>query len=358
MGEYEKNIKIRISLSKWYEQNKRSLPWRDTHDPYIIWISEVILQQTRVNQGYDYFQRFIKTFPDVKSLAEADEQEVLKLWQGLGYYSRARNLHNAAKEIMSRFNGQFPVKYEDVLSLKGIGEYTAAAIVSFSYNQPYAVVDGNVYRVLSRLYAIEDPIDSGSGKKIFTSFAQELLDKKNPGNHNQAIMELGSLQCIPVNPDCSKCPVNDYCLAYMERRVAAFPVKKGKTQVKNRYFNYLDIRYQSYSFLNKRTENDIWKNLYELPLIETDSDVDFEALRNTEKFISLFKNAGSITINSAPVTLKHILSHRIIYAKFYRITITNDSDIRDKYTRISSDKLSEYPISRLAEKYFEKQNGQ
>ena len=207
------NMEFIVPLEKWYLENKRDLPWRNTTDPYVIWISEVILQQTRVIQGLDYFNRFMTRFPDVASLAEAEEDEVLKYWQGLGYYSRARNLHTAARQIMDDFGGLFPKNYRDVLSLKGIGEYTAAAICSFAYRQPYAVVDGNVYRVLARLFDIDVPIDSTQGKKLFVKLASDLLDKKRPDVYNQAIMELGALQCVPRSPHCELCPLSNKFLS-------------------------------------------------------------------------------------------------------------------------------------------------
>ena len=257
-------------LIGWYEENKRDLPWRDTKDPYRIWISEIILQQTRVAQGYDYFVRFMERFPDVFTLAEADEDEVMKHWQGLGYYSRARNLHAAARSMAS--SGGFPVTYEGVLALKGVGEYTAAAICSFAYDMPYAVVDGNVYRVLSRWLGIDTPIDSTSGKKEFAQAAQELMDKRRPALYNQAIMDFGALQCTPASPDCLFCPLADSCLALSQGRVDTLPVKQHKTKVTHRFFNYIYVRTGGYTFIRKRTGNDIWKNLYEPLLIETDTD--------------------------------------------------------------------------------------
>jgi len=356
MDEHIKNIEIRRLLSDWYNLNKRDLPWRNTRNPYLIWISEIILQQTRVVQGYDYFQRFVQNFPSVEALAKADEQEVLKLWQGLGYYSRARNLHIAAKSVVQDFGGTFPDNYKDILSLKGVGDYTAAAIASFAYSLPYAVVDGNVYRVLSRLYAIEEPIDTGKGKKLFALLAQDLLDKENPAIHNQAIMELGALQCTPVNPVCHGCPLHHICLAYNSATVPNFPVKKGKTSVKWRFFNYFNIQQGAYMYLNKRVQDDIWKNLYELPLIETSDDTEIENLKNSDDFRMIFNNLGEVTINPLYVSLKHVLSHRIIYAKFYEISISDDSVIKNGYIRIRKEDLHEYPISRLVEKYIEKQN--
>ena len=258
-------------LIGWYEENKRDLPWRDTKDPYRIWISEIILQQTRVAQGYDYFVRFMKRFPDVFTLAEAEEDEVMKYWQGLGYYSRARNLHAAARSMAEA--GGFPVVYQDVLALKGVGEYTAAAICSFAYDMPYAVVDGNVYRVLSRWMGIDAPIDSTQGKKLFAQVAQELMDKKRPAIYNQAIMDFGALQCTPSSPNCLFCPLSDSCLALAQGKVDALPVKQHKTKVTNRFFNYIYVRTGGYTFIRKRTGNDIWKNLYEPLLIETDMDL-------------------------------------------------------------------------------------
>lgn len=344
---------ISNELIKWYDYNKRELPWRETKDPYRIWISEIILQQTRVIQGYEYYIRFIDTFPDVVSLANAEEEEVLKLWQGLGYYSRARNLHAAAKTVATLHNGIFPTEYKDVLALKGIGEYTAAAITSFAYNLPYAVVDGNVFRFLSRLFGIDTPIDTTQGKKEFTNLATELLNKKNPGAHNQAIMEFGALQCTPTSPKCNECPLVDICIAYSQNTITKLPVKQGKTKVKERFFNYLDIRYGSNIYLNKRIGNDIWKNLYELPLIETDSKLNLEDLQNTPDFRKLFEKAGNIKIQQMGLTLKHVLSHRIIYATFYRIEVEDDITIKEQYTKTDAAQLSDFPISRLVDRYFE-----
>lgn len=340
-------------LIRWYEQNKRDLPWRETRDPYFIWLSEIILQQTRVVQGYDYYMRFTKTFPTVHSLADADEDEVLKLWQGLGYYSRARNLHTAAKMIVSQFKGVFPSVYKDILSLKGVGEYTAAAIGSFAFELPHAVVDGNVFRVLSRLFSIDTPIDTTQGKKIFTDLANELLDINNPGAHNQAIMELGALQCVPMSPNCTICPLSDICLAYAQGKVSSYPVKQGKTKVKERYFNYLDIRIGSSIFLNKRTGNDIWKNLYEFPLIETDLKLTLDELQQTDVFREMFRSAGDISIHPMGITLKHVLSHRIIYANFYTIEITDDAFLKERFLKIDKANLFNFAISRLVDRYLE-----
>lgn len=347
----DKNLRLSCLLTKWYENNKRELPWRDTHDPYIIWISEIILQQTRVDQGWAYFDRFIHRFPDVLDLASAEEGEVLKLWQGLGYYSRARNIHATAQIIANTYKGVFPTEYKDVLALKGIGEYTAAAIVSFSYNMPYAVVDGNVYRVLSRIFAVDDAIDTTSGKKVFAQLAQSLLNEKEPGLHNQAIMEFGALQCVPVSPNCAICPMTDFCQAYIYNKVSAYPVKEGKTKVRNRYFNYLDIRHDDKMYLNRRGAKDIWHGLYELPLIESAEKVSVDELQKNDSFLKLFE--GVARLNIVPVTqMKHVLSHQIIYANFYRIEV-EQGEFPD-YLQIESDAVDDYPVSRLVEKYLEK----
>lgn len=347
----EKNLRLSSILIRWYNENKRDLPWRGTTNPYIIWLSEVILQQTRVAQGYSYFNKFIQKYPTVDMLAKADETEVLKLWQGLGYYSRARNLHAAAKTIVKDFNGIFPKEYKQVLKLKGVGEYTAAAVVSLAYNQPYAVVDGNVYRVLSRIFAIADPIDSTKGKKIFAELAQELLDDENAGLHNQAIMEFGALQCVPVSPKCGICPAAKICIAYAQKKVTEYPKKEGKQKIRNRYFNYFDIHVADNMFLHQRKEKDIWQNLYELPLIETDKDLSFEELQNTESFKKLFQSAINIKIQYIK-QIKHILSHQNISAHFYKVEVA-DIELDNDYLQIIMSDVDNYPVSRLVHKYIE-----
>lgn len=347
---------ISETLISWYEVNKRDLPWRQTKDPYRIWISEIILQQTRVAQGYDYYMRFIETFPNVKTLATADEDKVLKLWQGLGYYSRARNIHTAAKTIVSEYKGIFPTNYKDILSLKGIGEYTAAAIASAAFELPHAVVDGNVYRVLSRLFSIDTPIDTTTGKKLFTELANELIDNQRPGTYNQAIMDFGALQCSPISPSCDNCPFAEKCMAYAQNSVSKYPVKQNKTKVKERYFNYLDIHCRDYTYISKRTGNDIWKNLYELPLVETDKDMSLEELEQNELFKEILKDAGNISIRPASLTLKHVLSHRIIYAKFYKIEVEDDILLQQQFIKIKKAELENYAISRLVDRYFEQQS--
>lgn len=338
-------------LLDWYKENKRPLPWRETTDPYQIWISEIILQQTRVVQGEAYYQRFIERFPDVNSLAVAEEDEVMKYWQGLGYYSRARNLHVAAKEIMNRWNGTFPQKYSDVLSLKGVGEYTAAAICSFAWRQPYAVVDGNVYRVLSRLFNLEIPIDTTHGKKEFAELAQFLLDKKRPDLYNQAIMDFGALQCVPKSPDCFNCPLQDCCSALAKKKVEELPVKIGKKVIKSRYFNYLHIHCQRVHLLSRRVDKDIWQNLYEYPLIETEVKMDFIELQQTESFQNLIRGVEKIKVKRIMEMPKHLLSHRIIHACFYELEVSNFSVEMQKYLQVADVDLEKYAVSRLTELY-------
>ena len=345
---------ISNTLINWYEQNKRNLPWRNINDPYKIWISEIILQQTRVNQGMSYYIRFIERFPTVADLAKSEEDEVLKYWQGLGYYSRARNLHKAAKQIQTIHNGIFPTQHTAILGLAGIGDYTAAAICSFAYNQPYAVVDGNVYRVLSRLLGIETPIDSSAGKKEFATTATNLLSRKEPATHNQAIMEFGALQCVPVSPDCNNCPLKNSCKAVEFNLVATLPIKEKKTKVTNRYFNYLFIEFQGNTFLQKRTAKDVWQNLFEFPLIETNSLLNYEELMKTENFKSIFKGIGKVTLLKTSNPMKHVLSHRVIYAQFITININELNDVFKNLAITPIDEIDKYAVSRLMEIFLEK----
>lgn len=347
----EKDLKISNILIQWYSNHKRELPWRDTNDAYTIWVSEVILQQTRVGQGHDYFNRFIQRFPNIRSLASADESEVLKLWQGLGYYSRARNMHAAAKVVESEFGGVFPKNYKEVLSLRGVGGYTAAAIVSFAYNLPYAVVDGNVYRVLSRLFAIATPINTGKGKKEFAELAQVLLDAENAGLHNQSIMEFGALQCVPVSPDCEVCPLSSLCLSYSKGNVKMFPVKDKKASVRDRYFYYFDIHVKGAVFLRKRIYKDIWQNLFELPLIEKEQNCDFLELQKQQEFLHLFEKAENMSITHM-LNVKHVLSHQRIHASFYKVEV-DEIYLDDSYLKVKKENIDNYPVSRLVHKYFE-----
>ena len=344
---------ISNTLSSWYLVNKRELPWRDISDPYLIWISEIILQQTRVNQGMSYYLRFIERFPTVADLALSDEDEVLKYWQGLGYYSRARNLHKAARQVMTNFGGIFPFEHADVLKLAGVGDYTAAAICSFAYDQPFAVVDGNVYRVLSRLFGIETPIDSGTGKKEFAGLAQELISKSDPGIHNQSIMEFGALQCVPVSPDCAACPLQLNCRAYELSIVDKLPIKSKKTKVTNRYFNYFFIELGGKTYLQKRIAKDVWQNLFEFPLVEADSLLTVEELMETDGFKNLFSGIGEVEVVKISNPMKHILSHRVIYAQFVTVKITDENAVLSKLIKVSLGEIDQFAVSRLMELFLE-----
>lgn len=346
MKEKRQNIHIfSQTLLSWYKLNARDLPWRNTQDPYCIWISEIILQQTRVAQGYAYYQRFMERFPDVFSLAEAHEDEVMKFWEGLGYYSRARNLHEAAKHIALR--GTFPTEYAEVLALKGVGAYTAAAICSFAYKQPYAVVDGNVYRVLARYEGIDTPIDSTEGKKLFTALAQSFMDEARPDVYNQAIMDFGALQCVPASPDCSVCPLAETCVALRTGRVDLLPVKEKKTAVSTRYFTYLYVCTPKNIFIRKRTEKDIWKNLYEVPCIETERKLTFAELELHPQFSHLFHGATIERVELLRENVKHVLSHQRIWADFYRIELKDEALLPSDFRCIDADKWMDYAFPRL-----------
>lgn len=301
----------------WYNQHKRDLPWRHTTDPYIIWLSEVILQQTRVEQGLPYFHRFLSHFPDVVSFAAAPEGEILLHWQGLGYYSRARNMHRAAKAVVAEHGGIFPSRYDELIKLKGIGEYTASAIASFSAGEARAVVDGNVFRVLARYFGIDEPINSTAGRKVFFRLAQDLLDSRRPGLHNQAIMEFGALQCKPKKPDCANCVLRLDCRALQDGRVNALPVKvKGKAS-RNRYFNYFVVTDDDRILMNQRGPGDIWESLYELPLIETPRYMDMHELATDHAVTARFGPEVRLRLLHGPV--KHVLSHQNLHAQFIAV---------------------------------------
>lgn len=342
------------NIIKWYRKSKRELPWRDTNDPYFIWLSEIILQQTRVDQGLPYYLRFIDKYPTITDLAKAAEDEVLKLWQGLGYYSRARNLHATAKYITFELKGVFPGTYTEILKLKGIGDYTASAIASIAFNLPHATVDGNVYRVLSRYFGISVPIDSIRGKKEFKGLAQTLIDKKRPSLFNQAIMEFGAIQCKPQNPDCTRCPLVNGCYAFSEKKIDLLPFKEKKTKTRQRFFNYLVLVCKNETVVNKRSENDIWKGLYDFPLIETLKEFKEEAFLKHPDLIQLV-GKNNFTFKAISKSYKHILSHQHIYARFYvfmlqaKTKVHLDSDM----IWVRNNKLKEYPVPRLLDMYLD-----
>ena len=331
-------------LTKWYHQNKRDLPWRNTTDPYPIWLSEIILQQTRVDQGLAYFNKFIEHYPTVDSLAMAEEKDILNLWQGLGYYSRARNLHFTAKYISKECDGIFPKGYKDVLNLKGVGEYTAAAIVSFAYGLSYPVIDGNVYRVLSRIFGVKTAIDSTEGKKIFKKLASELIEQKNPATYNQAIMEFGALQCTPKKPNCEDCPFRLECYALKNEVIDELPKKEKKIKQRNRYFNYLVVIDDEKIYMNKRTSKDIWIGLYDFPLLETTKRTNSFKQLNT-----IFKDSNLALIQRSE-EFKHILSHQKIYATFWLASAKN-SKMQTNFTEISLKEINNYPVPKLIENY-------
>ncbi|MCB0459684.1 MAG: A/G-specific adenine glycosylase [Flavobacteriaceae bacterium] len=318
MHTHTKTSSFSKTLIFWYLQNKRDLPWRNTTNPYFIWLSEIILQQTRVNQGLEYYLRFIETFPSVKDLADADEEAVLKLWQGLGYYSRARNLHFSANYVMNELNGEFPTTYKELLKLRGVGDYTASAIASICNNESTAVVDGNVYRVLARYFGVKTPINFSKGIKEFKELAQKLIDKDEPGNYNQAIMEFGATQCKPQNPDCNNCPLNSGCFAFANNTVDSLPVKENKLKIKKRYFNYIVlIDTHNQTKISIRNKKGIWQGLYEFPLIETSSEIHPEELVQSEEFQSIVDqhNFKLSTFNQQSIV--HKLSHQHLYTKFW-----------------------------------------
>jgi A/G-specific adenine glycosylase len=342
-------------LLKWYSLNKRDLPWRRTNSAYKIWLSEIILQQTKVSQGLSYYLKFISNYPTVKDLAEADENQVLKDWQGLGYYSRARNLHSAAKFVMTNHNGEFPAEYQEIRKLKGVGDYTAAAVASFAFNLPFAVVDGNVYRVLSRIFGIDTPIDSSSGKKEFATLAQLLLSKGEPAEYNQAIMEFGALQCVPKSPNCEVCPFADSCVAYKTSQVQILPFKEKKLKQRKRYLNYIIIESGEELLINKRDSKGIWQNLYDFPMVETTRSTSKSALLENESFLQLM-NQTNCTFQATSKERKHILSHQILYAKFYHIYVSGPLDeIQGNFERISKADLVKKPIPKLIENYLKEE---
>ena len=308
-------------ILQWYAQNKRFLPWRNTKDPYNIWLSEIILQQTRVAQGTPYYLEFLKHFPTVYDLANANEERVLKLWQGLGYYSRARNLHATAKTIVQEYNGTFPKTYAKLLKLKGVGEYTASAISSICFDEPQPVVDGNVYRVLSRYFGIDLPINSAEGISYFRAIAKSVMANTAIRDYNQGIMEFGALQCTPKNPDCSLCPLNKGCKALQDNQIRYLPVKQNKVKVRKRYFNYLVPLIPNFegaygTVLNKRSGKGIWENLYEFPLVETENEIELTDIIKLLDQVLSFKKTPEIYLYNSKVIV-HKLSHQHLYTKFW-----------------------------------------
>ena len=310
-------MKFSNTLVYWYLQNNRELPWRKTKNPYFIWLSEIMLQQTRVAQGLSYYLKFTSTFPSVFDLANADESTVLKMWQGLGYYSRARNLHFSAKQIAEELDGKFPSTYKEIIKLKGIGDYTASAIASICFNEPTAVVDGNVYRVLSRYFGIHTAINSTSGIKEFKALAQTLIDETQPGTFNQAIMDFGALHCKPQNPLCETCPFSNSCVAFEKKLTKELPVKEKKIKVRKRYFNFLVIKTDdNKTILSERKGKGIWRGLYQFPLIESDKIINEREIISSEEFIALFPEETTISLFNKK-EIVHKLSHQHLHTQFW-----------------------------------------
>jgi A/G-specific adenine glycosylase len=337
-----------LQIHQWYSNFKRDLPWRNTRDPYYIWLSEIILQQTRVNQGWAYYTSFTQAFATVKELANASEDEVLKLWQGLGYYSRARNLHHTARLIVDQYQGEFPKTYHGLLALKGIGQYTAAAIASISFQEEVPAVDGNVYRVLARYFGISQAIDSTQGKKIFMQLAKELIKGTNPGMHNQSMMEFGALQCTPQKPNCPECPLNTHCFAYLNNKQSELPVKSKKTIQKNRYFNYFVLINNDSTWLRKRVHNDIWKNLYEFPMIETLTDIPLETLFSLTEVKKLLND--EFVIEKTENWKVHILTHQKIYYRIIVIRLLKDNSLPGEFVQVNQADIINFAIPKLLEK--------
>jgi A/G-specific adenine glycosylase len=348
-------MEISNILINWYGQNKRDLPWRTTSDPYIIWVSEIILQQTRVDQGREYFSRFISRFPDVKTLSDATEFEVLKYWQGLGYYSRARNMHSAAKTIVKELQGVFPVKSDEMKKLKGVGPYTASAIASICFDEPTPVVDGNVMRVVARLFGISMPVNIPSGQKAIYETCNLILDRKRPGKFNQAIMEFGALLCTPRIPGCIFCPLQLRCEAYRTGKVESLPTKIKPAKPRTRYFNYLVVVHDDKDgdqviYIKKRSGKDIWEGLYELPLIETARASEPEELYGSAEWNAVFKQQP-IDILEYSDNYKHQLSHQTIHARFVFIRVEGIPEGADSWKRVKISELQGFPIPRLIDRY-------
>jgi A/G-specific adenine glycosylase len=342
---------LNSEIISWYEFNKRDLPWRNTTNPYNIWISEIMLQQTQVVTVIGYYHRFINGFPTIKDLALASEQDVLNHWQGLGYYSRARNLHQAAKSIVDDYNGVFPNSFDDILKLKGIGVYTASAIAAFAFGLPKAAVDGNVYRVLSRLFGVYELTNSPKGKKIFQLLADELMANAEPHIYNQAIIEFGALQCTAKKPMCEDCPLQVQCFAYLNKEQNSLPAPKKKIKLTNRYFYYLYIYSEANFLLQQRGEGDIWRKMFEFPLIEADNKIELVDLIRTETWRSLFVDV-KIEVKDQLVTKVHKLSHQNLHIEFISVKVDRDSMNKfSSFICVDKEEAIDYPLPKPIELY-------
>ena len=314
------------TLTAWFGEHKRDLPWRGETDPYRIWVSEIILQQTRVQQGWDYYLRFIDNFPDVRALADADEERVLRVWQGLGYYSRARNMHAAAREVMEKHGGSFPDEYDKILSLKGIGRYTAAAVASIAFGMPYPAVDGNVIRIVSRIFGVCEDVTQPAVVRRITAICESEMDSRRPGVFNQAAMDFGAMQCVPRNPNCEECPFLSSCYAYKNHLVDILPIKRKKAESKHRYFRYTVYVSEDRTIIEKRTGSDIWRNMYQFPLTETDAEAQTDE--------PLF-------------SIREVLSHQIIHAAFYLKEVEKLPECSQNQYVVRFDDLVDYPMPKI-----------
>ena len=338
-----------LDILLWYKKNFRELPWRSTKDPYKIWLSEIILQQTQVVQGLSYFDKFVVKYPEIKNLASASEEEILKMWQGLGYYTRARNLHKTARIISDEYQGIFPDNYMILSKLPGIGDYTASAILSFAFGKPYPVLDGNVFRLISRLYDIHLPVNEAKNRQVFKNVLDELIVGTVPSEFNNAIMELGALVCRPENPRCKECPVSMHCLALKNGTVDMLPVKLKKNKPSIRHFNYFYIRENNHFYLVKREDKDIWKNLYQLPLIESDSQIDEKSMRQLLASRWAIGNNYSLKRQSQA---RHLLSHQTILATFWELHSKDVPDfVNETYKRVNLKNYTKYPVPVLIQNF-------
>jgi len=342
-------MKITSKLINWYSKNKRKLPWRSSPEPYRVWLSEVILQQTRIDQGTPYYQRFIKSFPDIQSLAEADEAEVLKLWQGLGYYSRARNLHAAAKQVVDEFNGIFPENYQDLLRLKGVGSYSAAAIASICYSEAVPVLDGNVFRFLGRHFAIDLPIDNAEGKRHYFQLAASLMDHNIPGDYNQAMMEFGALVCTPKNPQCTDCPFESTCEARAENTVLNYPVKSRPVKVQTWHIHYFVMMNGQGVYLRQRPSKGIWANMYDFPSIDQQAPIDVSAVKRKSTEFGVLPHSWP----AHPINMKHQLTHRQLNLHFW-LCKANGAKKSDELILVRSEKdLKTMALPKPVERFIE-----
>lgn len=337
---------FQTNLLSWFKNNTRKLPWKAYKDAYTIWLSEVLLQQTRVQQGLPYFNIFKQTYPNVFDMAKASEDEILKLWEGLGYYARARNMHYTAQYVVNELNGVFPENYQGLLKLKGIGEYTAAAIASFAYNEPVPVIDGNVYRLLSRYFGIKTPIDTTVGKKKFKKIANENLVKNKAAIYNQAIMDFGALHCTPRKPNCTVCPLKKNCKALKLNLVNSLPVKSKKIKKKNRFFLFVVINYKNKQFLVKRTGRDIWQGLFQFPLVEVE-EKEFLKEENFTELISNNFKLKKVQLNNISMPYKQTLTHQKILAKFLNITLLQKIDFQYNWIAVGKQEIQKYAFPKI-----------